>query len=152
MTPIEFIAAIGPAARASMVKTKVPASFTIAQAALESGWGKSALARQAKNLFGIKADRSWRGEVVTMNTREFLKGRWAMVPARWRKYADWQGCMDDHAAFLLNNRRYQPAFACTDGESFARAVAAAGYATDPKYADKIIVLMRVYQLAAFDRA
>jgi flagellum-specific peptidoglycan hydrolase FlgJ len=153
MTPAEFIAAISPAARASMAKTRIPASFTIAEGALESGWAKSALAVQARNLFGVKADAAWHGDVLTMNTREFLKGKWVMVPAKWRKYSDWQGCMDDHAAFLLNNKRYKPAFEhCGDGESFTRAVAAAGYATDPTYADKIISVICAHGLTAYDHA
>jgi len=150
VTPADFIAAIGPAARASMSKTKIPASFTIAEAALESGWGKSQLAAQAFNLFGVKADSSWTGAVLAMPTREFLRGQWVMVPARWRKYSGWQGCLDDHAAFLLTNKRYKAAFAFASGEPFARAVAAAGYATDPQYAQKIISVIRSHDLAQFD--
>ncbi|MQA21755.1 glycoside hydrolase family 73 protein [Rugamonas rivuli] len=151
MTPADFIAAVGPAARASAARTRVPASFALAEAALESGWGASQLALQARNLFGVKADPSWRGDVLLMPTREFLKGQWQMQPARWRKYPDWQGCIDDHAAFLLANPRYKPAFSCRGGEAFARAVAAAGYATDPQYADKLIAVMRGRQLSIFDR-
>jgi flagellum-specific peptidoglycan hydrolase FlgJ len=152
MTPAEFIAAIGPAARTSMAKTKIPASFTIAEGALESGWGKSLLATQGHNLFGVKADKAWHGDILTMNTREFLKKQWVMVPARWRKYPDWLSCIDDHAAFLLTNPRYRPAFAaCGDAEAFTKAVAAAGYATDPTYADKIIAVIHAHQLTTFDK-
>lgn len=151
MTPEDFIAAIGPAARASAIRTRVPASFAIAEGALESGWGASQLALQARNLFGVKADLAWRGDVLLMPTREFLKGQWRMQPARWRKYPDWQGCIDDHAAFLQANPRYKPAFSCRGGEAFARAVATAGYATDPQYADKLIAVMRARNLATFDR-
>ncbi len=106
MKPQDFIALIGGAAKASAKLSSVPASFTVAQAALESAWGESMLARQGKNLFGVKADLAWQGDVLTINTREFLHGTWVMVPARWRKYTDWQACMDDHAAFLHQNRRY----------------------------------------------
>lgn len=151
MTPKDFIAAISPAARASAAKTKIPASFTVAEAALESGWGASQLALQAHNLFGVKADTSWRGAVLTMNTREFINGHWIMEPAHWRSYADWQGAIDDHAAFLLTNPRYHLAFfGKRTGEDFARQVAAAGYATDPAYADKIIAVIRAHNLAALD--
>ena len=145
-----FILKIGPAARASMQATGIPASFTIAEAALESGWGGSQLAAQAMNLFGVKADPSWRGDVLTMPTREFLKGAWCVVQARWRRYSNWQGCMDDHAAFFRQNPRYAKALACKDGLSFARAVAAAGYATDPQYADKIISVIRAHKLDQLD--
>ena len=152
MTSAEFIAALAPAARASAAKTGVPASFVIAEGALESGWGKSQLAIQALNLFGVKADAGWHGDVLVMPTREFLRGQWVMVPARWRKYSDWQGCIDDHARFLIGNPRYKAAFACKDGRAFARAVAAAGYATDPNYADKIIAVIDGRGLAALDAA
>lgn len=150
MTPKEFIAAIGPAAQESARKTGIPASFSIAEAALESGWGRSLLAQQARNLFGVKADSSWHGDILTMNTREYLHGQWVMVPAKWRKYPDWLGAIGDHAAFLMNNPRYHAAFQHHDGVSFAKAVAAAGYATDPDYADKLASIIRVHALTAFD--
>ena len=153
MTPQDFIKAIGPAARASAVKSKIPASFTVAEAALESAWGASQLARDAFNLFGVKADRAWGGAVLTMPTREYLGGgKWAMVQARWRKYSDWLGSVTDHAQFLLTNPRYRPAFQHAGGEGFTRAVAAAGYATDPQYADKIISIIRQHNLADLDKA
>ena len=150
MAAKEFIDLVGPAAQACAKVTNVPASFTVAQAALESGWGRSRLAREGKNLFGVKADVSWHGEVLTLNTREFLHGTWVMVPARWRKYADWQGCMDDHAAFLHQNRRYAPCFVCKTGRAFALAVAQAGYATDPDYATKLIALIDQHGLESLD--
>ena len=145
-----FITLIGPAAQASTRKTGVPASFTVAQAALESGWGESLLALQGRNLFGVKADPSWHGEVLTFTTREFLRGAWVTVPAHWRKYPDWQECIDDHADFLRQNRRYAPCFACSTGAAFARAVAQAGYATDPEYAAKLVSVIEQYQLARLD--
>jgi flagellum-specific peptidoglycan hydrolase FlgJ len=150
MTPQDFITAISEAARASAIMSGIPASFTVAEGALESGWGTSQLAIQAMNLFGVKADSSWSGEVVIMNTREYLQHQWVMVPARWRKYADWQGCMDDHAKFLLTNKRYTEAFTHKDGPGFATAVAAAGYATDPSYSDKLISIMTHHNLAVLD--
>jgi len=150
MTPKDFIAAIGPAARASMAKTRIFASFTIAEAALESAWGASQLAQQAFNLFGVKADPSWGGDVLTMNTRECLNKQWVMVPARWRKYPDWLSCIQDHAAFLLTNDRYQPALTCHGVEDFTKAIQHAGYATDPDYAAKIMAVIRSHNLTQFD--
>jgi flagellum-specific peptidoglycan hydrolase FlgJ len=150
MSPDDFIAAIAPAAQASAVKSKIPASFTIAEGALESGWGASQLCTQAKNIFGVKADKSWTGPIFTLQTREYLKGLWVMVPANWRKYDDWLGCIEDHAQFLLTNSRYSGAFAYTSGTTFARAIAAAGYATDPDYATKIISIIKAHNLSALD--
>lgn len=150
MKPEDFIREISPAAQESASKTKIPASFTVAEAALESAWGASLLATSGHNLFGVKADKSWKGETLTMNTREYLKGKWVMVPALWRKYPDWLGSITDHAAFLLNNPRYKPAFNWTRGEDFAYAVAHAGYATDPDYATKIVSIIRKHNLDALD--
>ena len=150
MKPQDFIALIGPAAQASRLQTGIPASFVVAQAALESGWGESGLAKRAKNLFGIKADRSWSGQRITLNTREFLNQQWVVIPADWRAYPDWQTCLVDHGQFLRRNKRYATCFACTTGKTFAQTVAKAGYATDPRYADKLIAMIDKYQLEALD--
>jgi flagellar rod assembly protein/muramidase FlgJ len=151
MLPASFISAIGPAAQASAVQTKIPASFVVADAALESGWGASQLTQQAMNLFGVKADPSWTGPTYAIPTREFLNGVWTMVNAVFRKYSSWLGSINDHAAFLLNNPRYAPAFQYSDGPSFATAVANAGYATDPQYAQKIISIINTHNLTSLDQ-
>jgi flagellar rod assembly protein/muramidase FlgJ len=148
--PAEFIMRLTNAAVESQRKSGVPASITIAQAALESAWGESGLVKAGNNLFGIKADSRWRGETLTLNTREFIKGQWLVVPAKWRKYASWQTSIDDHANFLRQNPRYQPCFACQTADAFARALVKAGYATDPSYADKLISLIQRHQLLALD--
>lgn len=150
MTPAEFIAALSPAALATQAKTGIPASFTIAQAALESGWGKSGLTAQACNLFGVKADAGWCGDVLSLPTQECLRGQWVTVPAKWRKYKDWQSCIDDHASFLLKNPRYKPVFAFKTGIQFCQAVADAGYATDPSYSAKIAQIITAHNLNALD--
>ena len=150
MSPTEFIMRLTTAAVESAKETGVPASITIAQAALESGWGESGLAKVGKNLFGIKADSRWRGETLILQTKEFIRGQWVVVPAKWRKYASWQESIDDHAAFLKQNPRYQPCFQCLKAEAFAQALAKAGYATDPGYADKVINLMNQHKLQALD--
>ncbi len=147
MLPKDFIAAVSPAACQSAAVTKIPASFTVAEAALESGWGAHA---PGMNLFGIKADQSWTGPVTTQRTREVVKGQTVYITARFRAYTDWLGSIQDHAAFLLDNERYAPAFQCTDGESFAHAVAAAGYATDPNYATEICEIIKAHGLDKLD--
>ena len=152
MIPAEFIMRLTNPAVESHRKTGVLASITIAQAALESGWGESGLARAGNNLFGIKADSRWRGETLTLNTREFIKGQWMVVPAKWRKYPSWQNSIDDHAAFLKRNPRYKACFLCTTAPAFAQELAQAGYATDPDYANKLISLMNRHQLQSLDGA
>ena len=150
MTPQDFIAAVGPAAQASAAQTSIPASFVVADGALESGWGSSGLTQNAKNLFGVKADPSWTGPTYSIPTREYLNGQWVMEQALFRSYSDWLGSIQDHASFLINNPRYAPAFQCADGPSFAQAVAAAGYATDPQYAQKIIEIINAHNLTTLD--
>jgi flagellar protein FlgJ len=151
MLPADFINAIASAAQESMRVTGVPASVSIAQAALESAWGSSQLATQGFNLFGIKADSSWKGATVTMRTAEVIGGQRVMVNAPFRKYANWLGSINDHGDFLGANKRYAKAFKTTDGEAFAKAIADAGYATDPEYAQKLISTMRARNLAQYDK-
>ncbi|PXW23423.1 glycoside hydrolase family 73 protein [Paraburkholderia caballeronis] len=150
MQPDDFIDAIAPAARELATTTKIPASFTIAQAALESGWAKSQLAQRYFNLFGVKADRSWTGPTVVLPTTEYENGKPVTVNATWRVYDSWLASIRDRAQFLLDNPRYAPAFAYTSGATFARAVAAAGYATDPNYAAKLISIIKTHNLSALD--
>ena len=150
MKPQDFINQIAKAAQSVAQQTGVPASLSIAQAALESGWGESGLAKTGNNLFGIKADSRWRGETLTLSTKEFITGEWVVVPAKWRKYASWQASIDDHAAFLKQNQRYGPCFSCLTVEAFVRTLAKAGYATDPVYADKVIGVISKHNLISFD--
>ncbi|ACR29132.1 Mannosyl-glycoprotein endo-beta-N-acetylglucosamidase [Burkholderia glumae BGR1] len=150
MTPNDFINAISPAACQLATSTKIPASFVVAQAALESGWASSQLAQRYFNLFGVKADGSWKGPTVMLPTTEYVAGKPTTVTARWRVYSDWLASLNDHAQFLIVNPRYAAAFAYTSGTTFATAVAAAGYATDPNYAAKIIAIIKSHNLSALD--
>ena len=150
MTPNDFIAEIAPAARELAAITNIPASFTVAQAALESGWAKSLLAQRYFNLGGVKADSSWHGPTVALPTTEYANGKPVTVQAVWRVYDSWLASIQDRARFLLTNPRYQPAFAYTTGPLFAQAVAAAGYATDPEYASKLIAIIRQHGLSSLD--
>lgn len=147
MTPADFIAAISPAAKASAKTTKIPASFTVAQGALESAWGAHC---PGFNLFGIKSTPDWKGPVTSQVTHEVVNGKTIEITANFRAYPDWLGSINDHAQFLLVNKRYRPAFAYTTGALFAQAVAAAGYATDPQYAAKIASIIRAHNLGMLD--
>lgn len=150
MKPDDFIAMLAPAARASAKATGIPASFTLAQAALESGWGTSKTAANARNLFNIKADASWHGPWWAMASTEHVGTKDVLQAARWRMYPDWQACLDDRAQFFKSNPRYAACFKAAGGEAWARAVAAAGYATDPDYAAKLIATMRSHNLQQYD--
>ena len=148
MKPVDFIAAIKGAALECADKYRVPASVTIAQAALESSWGANA---PGHNLFGIKADASWKGPITTFVTHEDVNGQRIQVTGKFRSYPDWMGSIDDHAYFLAANPRYEVAFEHSDGPTFASAIAAAGYATDPAYAQKLHEIMQAHDLCALDQ-
>ena len=114
----------------------------LAQAALETGWGKHVMPNSeggnSFNLFGIKADSSWTGDAVRKQTIEFEAGVARRETARFRAYQDVSGTFDDYAAFIGDNPRYAAVLnRGTDLKGFARALQASGYATDPAYAEKI---------------
>lgn len=150
MKPEEFLDMLVGPARACHRETGIPASFTLAQAALESAWGSSKLTKSGCNLFGVKADKSWKGPVTMMLTREVIRGKSIMVDAKWRCYKDWNECLADRAQFFRKNPRYAKCFLESTGGGWARAVANAGYATDPDYAKKLIAIIYGRNLTRFD--
>lgn len=147
MLPQDFIKKILPAAQACQRATGVPASVTIAQAALESGWGERA---PGNNLFGIKADAAWKGATTSFPTTEYIAGEKVALTLNFRSYPDWSGSVVDHAAFFHANPRYHGCFSEATGEGWARALAKAGYATDPNYAAALIAVMRGRRMEQYD--
>jgi flagellar protein FlgJ len=147
MTPAEFIDQMLPGARACQRTAGIPVSFTIAQAALESGWGKDA---PGNNIFGIKADSSWKGPTVRFPTTEVVNGKRIRIIGTFRAYPNWAACIQDRAQFFLRNPRYARCFNEHTGAGWARAVAAAGYATDPNYADTLVSIMDGCRLQRLD--
>jgi hypothetical protein len=148
-----FIDAVGTAAQRSSKTSGVPASVTVAQAILESDWGRSRLSRQGNNLFGIKALGSVTGPagVVTLATREHVDGGDVIVQAPFKAYFTLEQSIDDHGSFFKRNKRYAGALRVgNDARAFAHAIQDAGYATDPNYANKLIGLMDRYDLYRFD--
>lgn len=148
-TPAEFIAALRTPALVQAARTGIPAGFIVAQAALETAYGKRipvdlASGRCSYNLFGIKW--SGAGDYVTAWTQEFVNGKWVRVQARFRAYDGFAGSMEDHSRLLLSNRYRGCLDSAADPEAYARCIAKAGYATDPKYADKVILIMRRWNL------
>jgi flagellar protein FlgJ len=148
MPPSAFIGMLAQAAQDCQRKTGIPASITLAQAALESSWGERAI---GNNLFGIKADSSWTGPTVSFATTEHLGGKDVGLVDKFRRYASWLESMVDHAQFLLHNDRYKPCFKETTGAGWATALQAAHYATDPDYAKKLQSIIRDRNLAFYDQ-
>jgi len=106
----------------------------VAQAALETGWGKSAI---GNNVFGIKVGPSWTGKRQLVTTREFVNGRYVTIQDWFRDYDSMAESFADHFTFLSTNSRYKRVFDPNDkmsDEDYFRELQAAGYATDPNYA------------------
>lgn len=145
-----FIKTVGTLARADMQKSKILASLTIAQAILESGWGKSGLTVKANALFGIKANR-WTGKVYSCATKECYDGKtYTNTTACFRAYGSWAESVADHSAFLCGLRRYRAVIGETNYKKACRAIKAAGYATAPNYAESLISLIEEYRLTDYD--
>lgn len=144
----QFVQTIWPLAKQAAKELNVPAKAILAQAALESGWGRhitqSATGINSHNLFNIKADDGWKGPKVVVDTLEFEHGVAKRQKAAFRSYASYADCFRDYVKFLKSNPRYQQALAETSSaEDFARKLHQAGYATDPAYANKLIDIMQV---------
>ncbi|HWH01128.1 MAG TPA: sporangiospore maturation cell wall hydrolase GsmA [Pilimelia sp.] len=154
-TPAEFIARVAGPARASMREHRVPASVTIAQAILESGWGRSSLASADHNYFGIKCFGTPGPIAVGCRaypTTECERSRCFRTTATFRVYRSLGDSVRDHGRFLVVNPRYRPAFAHTrDPQRFTEAIHRAGYATAPGYARSVNGLIRQYGLTRYDR-
>ena len=150
----EFIGKIAPFAVLDMQRTNIAASLTIAQAALESAWGGSGLTAKANNLFGIKGKGS--AGSCTMPTTEYVGGRPIKVNAAFRAYHNWGESIADHSRLILDgvswNRNLYKGVIGKRGADAARAIAAAGYATDPKYAEKLISIMNEWNLYKYDES
>jgi flagellum-specific peptidoglycan hydrolase FlgJ len=146
---LAFIARIAPAAQMGAVQTGVPASITIAQAILESGWGDSGLAKQANNFFGIKARRA--DDYAEFKTTEIRNGVAGKELARFRKFASEAQCFTAHASLLSQSKRYRPAMADADDPFvFAAKLYECGYSTDPSYPKELASLITEFHLLDYD--
>jgi peptidoglycan hydrolase FlgJ len=138
------------AAKAAEAKTGIPATFMIAQAAHETGWGRKEIRHgdgsPSFNLFGIKAGANWKGPVAEITTTEYVNGKAQKVVAKFRAYASYAESFADYGRLMQDSPRYagiaQRAAKGTLHEqggavAFAQGLQRAGYATDPAYADKL---------------
>jgi len=140
MSPEEYIDAYKEDAIKEMYLHKVPACITLAQGMLESGNGNSALARNANNHFGIKCHKEWGGETYIMDDDS--------ANECFRKYNDVLDSYSDHSMFLFSRSRYAALFQLpiNDYKGWCYGLKAAGYATDPKYPQRLIELIEKYNL------
>jgi peptidoglycan hydrolase FlgJ len=140
-TQEEFLTKMKPYAEKAAAELNVGTDVLLAQAALETGWGKhlihDAQGNNTFNIFNIKA-AGWQGKSVTVNTLENKQGITQQERAGFRQYDDYSQSFADYVSLMKNNTRYKDALAAGDNSNaYAEALQKAGYATDPEYADKI---------------
>lgn len=136
-----FVRQVWRHAQEASGSTGVPAQFMVAQAALETGWGRAVLKHtdgtSSHNLFNIKAGSSWKGPVVEVPVTEYANGRAYTEQARFRSYPSYAEAFRDYAKLVTTSPRYADVVGQTDPAAFARSLQEAGFATDPSYADKL---------------
>lgn len=147
-----FIQKHDAAAKAASAATGIPASFMVAQAAHESGWGKREIVgadgTNSHNVFGIKATPGWTGKTVDVKTTEVINGQAHKVTAKFRAYGSYDEAFKDYAKLISSNDRYAKVVAQAqsgNAAGFAKGLQQAGYATDPAYAEKLAKTIQTTQ-------
>ncbi len=142
----DFLAQLSLPARLASQQSGVPHHLILAQAALESGWGQRQIKREngepSLNLFGVKATSSWKGPVTEITTTEFENGEAKKVKAKFRVYSSYLEALSDYVGMLTRNPRYAAVTTAATAEQGAQALQSAGYATDPKYAQKLTSMIQ----------
>jgi peptidoglycan hydrolase FlgJ len=142
-----FVDRVAGAAQSASEATGIPARFIVGQAALESGWGKREIVgrdgSRSYNVFGVKAGKDWTGRTVAAVTTEYVGGAAHHVVARFRAYDSYEQAMGDYASLLKSNPRFAGVLNAAHSDAgFAHGMQAAGYATDPQYAKKLLSIIR----------
>jgi len=141
-SPEAFVKGLYESAQQAAKTLGVEPSTLLAQSALETGWGQHLPSgkdgQHGFNLFGIKADARWNGPVTKVDTLEYFSGQPIKVNAAFRQYDSFEQSFNDYAEFVSSQPRYQPALEkVNDAAGYIQALQEAGYATDPKYAEKV---------------
>ncbi|MFZ4700678.1 MAG: flagellar assembly peptidoglycan hydrolase FlgJ [Candidatus Methylumidiphilus sp.] len=147
-----FLTRFAAHAEQASQSTAIPARFMLSQAALESGWGRreirAADGSSSRNLFGIKATKSWKGRTVDCVTTEYIDGVAHKQVEKFRAYDSYAETFLDYANLLRNNPRYRNVLAnADDPQAFAYGLQRAGYATDPRYGAKLVRIIRQMDMA-----
>ena len=146
----DFVQRHTASAKAAEAATGIPATFMVAQAAHESGWGKKEMkaadGSNTFNLFGIKAGPSWKGATADVTTTEYIGGVARKVVQKFRAYGSYAESFADYANLMKNNPRYAGVVSAgADAQGFAQGLQKAGYATDPAYASKLTKVIATTQ-------
>lgn len=149
----DFLDSVSRHAIAACRDTALFPSVCIAQAILETGWGKST---PGNNLFGMKAtgnpNVNWDGSFVACTTYEYINGVKTRVVSKFRKYKSYEDSFRDHNRLFLFSKRYISVLSAKTPEEQAKAIKNCGYATDPSYAEKLINLIIKYNLKQYDKS
>ena len=145
-SPADFVAVLFPLAQKVAKDLGVDPKAIVAQAALETGWGKFTIQDEqgapSHNLFGIKANSAWQGDVVSVQTHEYREGVRVNEQADFRSYASLEEGLADYVQFLKESPRYQNALnGGAEDDEYGYRLQQSGYATDPNYGGKI---QRIY--------
>ncbi|TDO16778.1 MULTISPECIES: flagellar assembly peptidoglycan hydrolase FlgJ [Halomonas] len=140
-----FLDRLEAPAQAASQATGVPAELILAQAALETGWGRHEIPTRdggnSHNLFGIKAGSAWQGDTTEITTHEVIGGQRRRIRDDFRVYASFEEAFTDYARLITDNPRYASVTTAKSAAQAAMALQQSGYATDPAYADKLIGVM-----------
>ncbi|MDR0219305.1 MAG: flagellar assembly peptidoglycan hydrolase FlgJ [Enterobacteriaceae bacterium] len=146
MNSSNFVSMLSVPAQIASQKSGIPHLLIIAQAALESGWGQRQILTEdgklSHNLFGIKAGKNWQGPITNIMTTEYIEGEPKKMRDSFRVYGSYLEAMTDYVKLLTENPRYAKVAASTTAEQGAHSLQAAGYATDPGYAQKLVSLIQ----------
>lgn len=149
-----FFNNILPAIQQVSQKNSIVTSVMLAQSILESGWGTSQLATNAYNIFGIKADSSWKGNTYTVQTKEVVNGKTITVEKQFRAYKSLLESISDYGSFFTSTawriKNYASFLQATNYETALTSLLASGYATDPAYAEKLKSLIQRYGMHQYD--
>ncbi len=157
-----FLDTVGPMCTADMKNNRILASFTMAQAIQESGWGTSTLAKEANALFGVRATARWDGLVYDRNEK-VTYGSWqGLLETKgesyvktysrsfWRAYESWQESVTDRSDLFNTASNYANLRGNYDYKSCAKLVVEDGYCSDPEYTDTLIYIIEKYDLSRYD--
>lgn len=152
-SPQAFVRHLWSCARQAAAELGLPPEALLAQAALETGWGRAVMSAgdggSSHNLFGIKADPRWQGEAVRRQTLEYAGGVAVRRREAFRAYDSFSESFQDYVALLKGSPRYAQALQKSDDPAaYFKALQDAGYATDPAYADKILRVMQGPEMRA----
>lgn len=145
----DFISQLSQPAKMASAESGIPHHLILAQAALESGWGqrqiRTAEGKPSYNVFGIKASANWQGKTTEITTTEYENGEAKKVKAKFRVYDSYFDALNDYVKLIANNPRYSAVTTAATPEQGAKALQEAGYATDPKYAQKLVGMIQQFK-------